>query len=319
MIKVGIVGGTQRAAGELIRILLNHPDVEIVWVNSNTQGDTSITNVHRGLVGETDLHFSSDLNFDNVNMIFLCGPAGSSAAFMQTHGEALPQDMRIIDMAGDFTMADENHDFVYGLSELNRKYMVHDCFHVSNAGAFAMAIELALLPLAKNLLLNNDIYVTAITSPNAFNEAPVCCSGNACVKQPFRHNQTQEVVQTLKQLQLSFNKPIHFIPMQGSFERGLLAAVHVKCNVDIKVIRQLYDEYYDDHHFTFITDNEVQMQDVVNTNKCLLHLERIDDQLLITAAIDDVMKGAAGNAVHCMNLLFGLHERVGLLTKSSAL
>ena len=107
--------------------------------------------------------------------------------------------------------------------------------------------------------------------------------------------------------------------MQGSFERGLLAAVHVKCNVDIKVIRQLYDEYYDDHHFTFITDNEVQMQDVVNTNKCLLHLERIDDQLLITAAIDDVMKGAAGNAVHCMNLLFGLHERVGLLTKSSAL
>ena len=208
---------------------------------------------------------------------------------------------------------------LFGISELNRKYMVHDCFRVSTAGAFAMAIELALIPLAKNLLLNSDIHVTAIASANAFNEAPATCAGNVCVKQAFKHPEAQEVVQVLKHLQLSFNSPIHFIPMLGSFARGLLAAVQVKCNVDLDVVRQLYEDYYDDHNFTFITDRQVQLQDVLNTNKCLLQLERIDDKLLITAVIDDVMKGAAGNAVHCMNLLFGLHERVGLLTKPSAL
>lgn len=319
MIKVGIEGGNERAAGELIRILLNHPDVEIIWVNSETQDGTRITDVHRGLVGETDLQFSNHMQFDNVNMIFLCGPSGSSRIFMDAHGSELPQDMRIIDMAGDYRMPDENHDFVYGLSELNRKYMVHDCFHVSNAGAFAMAIELALLPLAKNLLLNSEIHATAIASANAFCEPPSTCADNLCVKQPLRLNQVQEVTQALKQLQLSFNSPIHLIPMQGSFARGLLAAVYVKCNVDLDVVRQLYEDYYDDHNFTFITKGDVQLQDVVNTNKCLLHLERIDDKLLITAVIDDVMKGTAGNAVHCMNLLFGLHERVGLLTKPSAL
>ena len=319
MIKAGIVGGAERTAGELIRILLNHPDVEVIWVHNQVHAGASITSIHPGMVGETDIQFSPDMQFDNVNVIFLCGPAGSSRAFMEAHEAELPEDMRIIDMAGDFRLASEDNDFMYGISELNRKYMVHDCFRVSTAGAFAMAIELALIPLAKNLLLNSDIYVTAIASANAFNEAPAICAGNVCVKQAFKHPEAQEVDQVLKHLQLSFNSPIHFIPMQGSFARGLLATVHVKCNVDLDVVRQLYEDYYDDHNFTFITDRQVQLQDVLNTNKCLLHLERIDDKLLITAVIDDVMRGAAGNAVHCMNLLFGLHERVGLLTKPSAL
>ena len=319
MIKAGVVGGAQKSAGELIRILLHHPDVEIVWVHSEAHAGASVASIHRGMVGETEMQFSPEMQFDNINVVFLCGPAGSSRAFMEAHAAELPEDMRIIDMAGDFRMQGEDNGFMYGVSELNRKYMVHDCFRVSTAGAFAMAINLALIPLAKNLLLNSDIYVTAIASANAFNEAPATCADNVCVKQSFAHPAALEVDQVLKHLQLSFNSRINFIPMQGSFTRGLLAAVQVKCNVDLDVVRQLYEDYYDDHNFTFITDDDVQLQDVINTNKCLLHLERIDDQLLITAVIDDVMKGASGNAVHCMNLLFGLHERVGLLTKSSTL
>ena len=319
MIKAGVVGGAQKAAGELIRILLHHPDVEIVWVHSEAHAGASVASVHRGMVGETDMQFTPEMQFDSVNVIFLCGPAGSSRAFMEAHAAELPEDMRVIDMAGDFRMAGDDNDFMYGISELNRKYMVHDCYHVSIAGPFAMAIELALIPLAKNLLLNSDIHVAAIASANAFNEAPATSADNVCVKQPLRHPEALEVAQVLKHLQLSFNSRINFIPMQGSFTRGLLATVHVKCNVDLDVVRQLYEDYYDDHNFTFITEGDVQLQDVLNTNKCLLHLERIDDQLLITAVIDDMMKGAAGNAVHCMNLLFGLHERVGLLTKPSAL
>lgn len=319
MIKAGIVGGAQKAAGELIRILIHHPDVEIAWVNSEAFDGGEVTLVHRGLVGETTLQFTSEFNFDAVDVLFLCLPAGESLQFMERFSESMPEQLRVIDLSGDFRIAAETHNFVYGLSEVNRKHMVHDCYRVANPGPFAMALELALLPLASNLLLNSDIHATAIASSNATDRGLLDGSENVCVLEPLGNELTREVEQTLKLLQLSFGSHIYLIPMQGSFARGLLAAVYVKCNVDLDVIRQLYEDYYDDHNFTFIVDGEVNLRDVVNTNKCLIHLQRIDDQLVVTTVIDDLMKGLCGNAVHCMNLLFGLHERVGLLTKSSAL
>lgn len=319
MIKVGILNAAEPVAGELIRILIHHPDVEIVWAQSAQDQGKAVTQVHQGMTGETQLQLCSEPIFDNVDVVFLCHRQGESIDFMNRYHDQMPDTLRIIDLSPDFRLAqDEQHDFVYGLSELNRKYMVHDCLHVACPGAFAHAIELTLLPLAKNLLLNADVHVTAIAS-RATGTPPSWHCGNVAVEQPFQHPQVAEVTQALKQLQLSFNSNIHFIPMRAGFERGLLVASYVKCNVDLDVIRNLYEDYYDDHNFTFISDREVNINDVANTNKCLLHLERIDDKLLVTAVIDDALKGAAGNAVHCMNLLFGLHERVGLLVKSFVL
>lgn len=317
MIKVGIVNATTPVAGELIRILINHPDVEIVWVQSSQDVGMDVTHVHQGITGETQLQLCSEPAFDCVDVIFLCHSQGSSIAFMNRYRDQLPPELRIIDLSPDFRLPGDEHDFVYGLSELNRKYMVHDCFHVACPGAFAQTLEIALLPLAKNLMLNTDIHVTAIAG-RATGTPPSRHSGNVAVEHALSSPQVPEVEQALKQLQLSFNSNIHFVPMRAGFDRGLLMAAYVKCNVDLDVLRQLYEDYYDDHNFVFIVDRPVCINDVLNTNKCLLNLERTGDKFLITAVIDDAMKGSAGNAVHCMNLLFGLHERVGLIAKSSA-
>lgn len=324
MIKAGIIGGAGYTAGELVRLLLNHPDVQLCWVSSSSRVGERIDVVHQGLIGETDLEFIGGAPLDEVDVLFLCMAHGRARDFMEAHRDQIPENLRIIDLSRDFRLKSEDHEFVYGLPELNRKRIVREAKYVANPGCFAAAIELALLPLAKNLMLGSDIHVTAITGSTGSGVKLGATrhyswrNDNVSMYKPFRHQHVPEIKQSLRQLQSSFDKPVRFLPVRGAFSRGIFATIYLKCNSSIDVIRKLYEEYYDDHNFTFITDKVIDLKDVVGTNKCLLHLERIDDMLLITSAIDNLLKGASGNAVHNMNLLFGLHERIGLNLKAIA-
>ena len=310
MIKAGIIGGAGYTAGELLRLLVNHPDVEIEWVNSSSNAGNLVTDVHQGLIGEMDLRFISDTPLDKIDVLFCCTPHGETRKFMDAH--ELPESLKVVDLSTDYRIEDGTHDFVYGLPELNRKRIVRGARHV------------ALLPLAKNLLLNSDIHITAITGSTGAGVKPSATShfswrnNNVSIYKPFKHQHLAEIRQSLSQLQSSFKSEINFIPVRGCFARGIMAIVYLDCPIDIEQVRALYEDYYSDHNFTFITDKAPDLKDVVNTNKCILHLEKVDGKLLITSVIDNLVKGASGQAVHNMNLLFGLHERVGLQLKPSA-
>ena len=322
MIKAGIIGGAGYTAGELIRLLINHPDVQLMWVNSSSNAGNPVASVHQGLIGETDLVFTDQTPFDEINVLFFCTPHGQTRAFLESH--SVPDDLRIIDLSTDYRHQDGTHDFVYGLPELNRKAIVRGAKHIANPGCFATAIQLALLPLAKNLLLNKDVHVFAITGSTGAGVKPAPTShfswrnDNISIYKPFRHQHLDEIRQSLSQLQNSFASEIDFIPVRGCFSRGIFATLYLDCPVELSEIRHLYDDYYSDHNFTFVTDKMPDLKDVVNTNKCLLHLEKEGNKLIIVSVIDNLLKGASGTAVHNMNLLFGLHERTGLCLKGSA-
>ena len=321
MIKAGIIGGAGYTAGELIRLLIDHPDVDLKWVHSTSNAGNRVDSVHQGLIGETKLVFTADTDFSNVDVLFFCTPHGESKRFLESHPEAL--ELKIVDLSQDYRIADGNHDFIYGLPEMNRKYIIRGR-HVANPGCFATAIQLALLPLARNLLLNDDIHVTAITGSTGAGVKPSATShyswrnDNVSIYKPFRHQHLAEIRQTLSTLQTSFNSEIDFLPVRGCFSRGILAAVYLKCPVDVEEVKKLYKEYYSDHNFTFLSDRMPDLKDVVNTNKCILHVTKEDGKLLVVSVIDTLLKGASGQAVHNMNLLFGLHELTGLRLKASA-
>ena len=322
MIKAGIIGGAGYTAGELIRLLINHPDVQLMWVNSSSNAGNPVASVHQGLIGETDLVFTDQTPFDEINVLFFCTPHGQTRTFLESY--SVPDDLRIIDLSTDYRHQDGTHDFVYGLPELNRKAIVRGAKHIANPGCFATAIQLALLPLAKNLLLNKDVHVFAITGSTGAGVKPAPTShfswrnDNISIYKPFRHQHLDEIRQSLSQLQNSFASEIDFIPVRGCFSRGIFATLYLDCPVELSEIRRLYDDYYSDHNFTFVTDKMPDLKDVVNTNKCLLHLEKEGNKLIIVSVIDNLLKGASGTAVHNMNLLFGLHERTGLCLKGSA-
>ncbi len=322
MIKAGIIGGAGYTAGELIRLLINHPDVEIKWIHSSSNAGNPVTSVHKGLVGELTMNFTDETPLDTIDVLFFCTPHGESRRFMESH--EVPADLKIVDLAQDYRIAGDDHDFIYGLPELNRKAVVRGGMRVANPGCFATAIQLGLLPLAKNLLLNSPIHITAITGSTGAGVKPSATShyswrnDNVSIYKPFRHQHLAEIRQSLETLQRSFNAPINFIPVRGCFSRGIMAIMYTDCPVSLDEVKRLYEDYYSDHNFTFISDTPVDLKDVVNTNKCLIHLEKVDDKLLITTVIDNLLKGASGTAVHNMNLLFGLHERTGLQLKPSA-
>lgn len=324
MIKAGIIGGAGYTAGELIRLLLNHPDVEISWIHSTSNAGNPVTDIHQGLIGETSLRFSDTTDWSEVDVVFFCTPHGQSRTFLKEN--PIPEDIKIIDLSNDFRLKDseDEHDFVYGLPEWNRKPMVRGAKHVANPGCFATAIQLALLPLAKNHLIKSDIHVTAITGSTGAGVKPSATShfswrnDNVSIYKPFRHQHLGEIKQTMRELQPDFDAEINFVPVRGCFSRGIMAIVYLDIEEDIETIRNLYEEAYEDHSFTFITDKQADLKDVVNTNKCIIHLEKVDGKLLITSVIDNLLKGASGTAVHNMNLLFGLSERTGLQLKPSA-
>ena len=320
MIKAAIIAGESYNAGELIRLLVNHPDVTLKWVQSSSNAGRAVSEVHHGLVGDSDLVFTGNIDYSGIDVVFSCMAHGESAKWFAEH--PFPEEMRVVDLSQDYRMAEG--DWVYGLPELNRKPMVRGARHVANPGCFATVVELALLPLARNLLLNGTIHISAITGATVDGNIPSesshfpHMSNNVEITDPLTHRHLGEIKRTLGQLQSSFDSEIDFIPFRGGFSRGILAAIYLDCKVDIETLRKLYDETYDDHNFTYRIDRRPNLKDVAGTNKCLLHLEKVGDKLVISAAIDNLLKGGAGNAVHNMNLLFGLHERTGLQLKATA-
>ena len=318
MIKIGIIGGAGYTAGELIRLLINHPDAEIVFINSSSNAGNKITKVHGGLYGETDLVFTSELPLDEIDLLFFCTAHGDSKKFLESH--SIPENLKIIDLSTDYRIALPSHEFIYGLPELNRR-AICNAKYVANPGCFATGIQLALLPLAKNLLLNNSVHVNAVTGSTGAGVKPSATThfswrnNNISVYKPFEHQHLAEIRQSLVQLQNSFKSSIDFIPVRGDFARGIFTTTYMDINVELDEIRKIYDEYYYDHSFTFVIDENPDLKQVVNTNKCLLHLQKIDGKLLIISVIDNLLKGASGQAVHNMNLIFNLEETVGLHLK----
>lgn len=321
MIRAGIIGGAGYTAGELIRLLVNHPEAEIVFVNSSSNAGNRITDVHGGLYGECDLAFTDELPLDKIDVLFFCTAHGDTRKFMESHN--IPESLKIIDLSMDYRIASNEHNFLYGLPELNRR-AICKASRVANPGCFATCIELGLLPLAKHLMLNSDISVNAITGSTGAGVKPSSTShfswrnNNMSIYKAFDHQHIPEIKQSLTQLQNSFNAEIDFIPYRGDFPRGIFATLVVKTKVDLHEITRIYEEYYERDSFVHIVDKNIDLKQVVNTNKCLIHLEKHGDKLLIISCIDNLLKGASGQAVHNMNLMFNLEETVGLRLKPAA-
>ena len=321
MIKVGIIGGAGYTAGELIRLLLNHPDVELVFVNSSSNAGNKLTAVHAGLHGETSMSFTDLLPLDAIDVLFFCTAHGDTRKFLNDH--AIPEELSIIDLSQDYRIAAPTHSFVYGLPELNR-HAICEAQHIANPGCFATCIQLALLPLAKHQLLNHPVHVNAITGSTGAGVKPSPTThfswreSNISVYKPFEHQHLAEIRQSLAQLQDSFRAAIDFIPVRGDFTRGIFTTAYLECTMELDEVKNIYNDYYNDHPFTFVINENPDLKQVVNTNKCLLYLQKIEGKLLVISVIDNLLKGASGQAVQNMNLLFGLEETAGLHLKASA-
>ena len=319
MLRVGIIGGAGYTAGELLRILLNHPEVSIVFVHSESNALKPLWTVHSGLFGETDMCFSDSAPLESIDVLFLCSGHGKSSAFWQEH--PCPGGLKIIDLAQDFR--DESQGYVYGLPEL-QKERIKGARKVANPGCFATAIQLCLLPLAKAGVLPDEVHVTALTGSTGAGVKPSATthfsyrSSNLSVYKPFTHQHIPEIVRSLQSLQPSFPGELNFIPMRGDFTRGILASVHLKCALDEDEVKNLYEDYYKEAAFTFFYPLAPDIKQVVNTNKCLVGVEKHGEKLMVTSVIDNLLKGASGQAVQNMNLMCGLPEDTGLRLKASA-
>ncbi len=320
-IQVGIIGGAGYTGGELLRILIHHPLVNVSFVQSNSQAGKPVWATHTDLLGDTDLIFSGPADAEDdeldLDVLFLCSGHGASALFMNEH--EISDDVAVIDLSTDFR--DEHDDFVYGLPELNRE-RIAEATRIANPGCFATSIELALLPLAKAGLLTADVQVSAVTGSTGAGQALVPTTGftwrtnNLSIYKPFTHQHLTEIRQSLTQLDPDFTHAINFIPYRGNFTRGIMANVYMPYAGTLDEAKDLYRNYYKGHPFTHLSDAPIDLKQVVNTNKCLLHLDVIDGQILITSIIDNLTKGASGQAVQNMNLLFGMPEDMGLRLKS---
>ena len=332
MVKVGILGAAGYTGGELIRLLINHPEAEIVFANSESNADNLVAEVHEGLYGETDLKFTAEMPFDQVDVIFFCFGHGKSEAFLKEHN--VPENVKIIDLAQDFRLAPETvvatqqptpaaHDFVYGLPEINES-KIAVAQHVANPGCFATCIQLGLLPAAKMGLINSDVSVNAITGSTGAGQKPGATThfswrnNNMSIYKAFNHQHVPEIRQSLKQTQGYLDAAIDFIPYRGDFARGIFATEVVKTDKPIEEIVAGYKEFYKDAKFTHYVDKAIDLKQVVNTNKCLVHADKYGDKLLITSCIDNLLKGAVGQAVQNMNIMFGLDQTAGLKLKPSA-
>ena len=332
MIRVGILGAAGFTGGELIRLLVNHPEGEIVFANSESNAGNSVADIHEGLYGDTDMKFTSEMPFDKIDVVFFCFGHGKSEAFMKAHD--IPENVKIIDLAQDFRLAPENitktqhptaqkHDFIYGLPEINAD-QIAKAQHVANPGCFATCIQLGLLPAAKMHLITKDVSVNAITGSTGAGQKLQTTTqyswrdNNLSIYKAFRHQHIPEIRQSLKQIQGFLNTSIDFIPYRGCFTRGVFATEVVKTNADSDGIIAGYKEFYKDAAFTHYVDQPLDLKQVVNTNKVLVHVDKIDDKLLITSCLDNLLKGAVGQAVQNMNIMFGIDQKTGLNLKGSA-
>lgn len=324
MIKAGIVGGGGYTAGELVRLLLNHPETNLDFIFSRSQGGKPVATVHQDLVGEVDMKFADSINPD-VDVIFLCMGHGNSRPFLNDH--PLPEKIKVIDLSRDFRLKEDanpgnGHSFVYGLPELNYE-AIKSTQLVANPGCFATGIQLALLPLAKEQMLNSDVQINAVTGSTGAGQAPKNTThfswreGNVSIYKPFTHQHLDEIKQSVQSLQTGFKKDLNFIPMRGNFTRGIFVTAYTKSDLSAEEAGDLYSEFYKDAEFTHLSSEPLHLKQVVNTNKCILHLEKHGDNLLVTSIIDNLLKGASGQAVHNMNLMLDLPEQTGLQLKST--
>ena len=337
MIKIGILGAAGYTGGELIRILLNHPEAEIVFANSESNAGNLISDVHEGLIGDTDLCFTDQMPFDKVDVVFFCFGHGKSEAFLKEH--TIPDNVKIIDLAQDFRIKG-NHDYVYGLPEIYRSEIAA-CKHLANPGCFATCIQEGLLPLAKAGLLTHDVAVNAITGSTGAGQKPGATThfswrnNNFSVYKLFPHQHLHEICQTLNDLRPA-SAPravdtldegydadgitIDFIPYRGDFARGIFCTEVVTCDKapDPDAVVELYKNFFKDAAFTHYSDKPLDLKQVVNTNKALVHVEVFGKKIVVTSIIDNLLKGAVGQAVQNMNIMFGLDEKAGLNLKATA-
>ena len=337
MVRVGILGAAGYTGGELIRLLINHPEAEIVFANSESNAGNKVYDVHEGLIGDTELEFTSEMPFDKVDVVFFCFGHGKSEAFLKEH--TIPANVKIIDLAQDFRIKGD-HDYVYGLPETHREEIAK-CQHLANPGCFATCIQEGLLPLAKAGLLTHDIAVNAITGSTGAGQKPGATThfswrnNNFSVYKLFTHQHLHEICQTLNELRPA-SAPraidtldegfegdgitVDFIPYRGDFARGIFCTEVITCDKaqDKDAIVALYKDFFKDAAFTHCSDKALDLKQVVNTNKCLLHVEVFGRKIVVTSMIDNLLKGAVGQAVQNMNIMFGLDEKVGLNLKATA-
>ncbi|MEN0004046.1 MAG: N-acetyl-gamma-glutamyl-phosphate reductase [Bacteroidota bacterium] len=319
-ISAGIIGGGGYTAGELIRLLLIHPQVTLDFVQSTSQAGTPISQVHEDLFGECFMDFVATPHFE-VDVLFLCKGHGHSKAFVETHD--IPASVVVIDLSRDFRLANASNPFVYGLPELKHAAIAQSN-RIANAGCFATAIQLALLPLAQAQYLAKAVHIQAITGTTGAGQQPKSTShfswrhNNLSVYKAFQHQHVPEIKQSLSSLQEAPLPPLHFIPLRGAFTRGIFATLYTEFEGSEAAALALFQDYYEPHPFVQVTTDTIHLKQVVNTNKCLIQLAKHEDQLLIVCAIDNLLKGASGQAVQNMNIRFGFPEKQGLVLKAMA-
>lgn len=320
-IKAGIVGGAGYTGGEMLRLLLNHPSVAIVFVHSNSNEGNLISDVHTDLVGDTDLRFTGVLSQD-IDVLFLCVGHGDAKKFLDAN--PIDKKIKIIDLSQDFRLnAAAGDDWVYGMPEINRE-KIKTAPYVANPGCFATAIQLGLYPLAAKGHLKGEVHINATTGSTGAGQSLAATShfswrnNNLSVYKAFNHQHLNEIGERLLQLDPEFNAGLNFIPQRGDFTRGILAAMYLDTDLSEQEAQELYEEFYSDAAFTYVSKKNIDLKQVVNTNKCLIHVEKHGNKLFVVSIIDNLLKGASGQAVQNMNLMFGLEERQGLRLKASA-
>ena len=319
MIEAGIIGGAGYTAGELIRILLRHPEVNLNFVYSTSQPGKPVAQVHQDLLGETDLKFSGEINKE-ADVVFLCLGHGNSKKFLAEN--QFSENTKIVDLSTDFRMAADDHSFVYGLPEFHKE-KISNADYIANPGCFATAISLAVLPLAQKNLLKDELHINAVTGATGAGTSLSDTThftwrdNNFSAYKSFEHQHLNEIGQSLKMLQENYSSDVNFIPNRGNFSRGIHATVYTSFSGSVEDAQKIYKEAYADAAFTFVVEEDLHLKQVVNTNKCLLKLQKFGNKLLVTSIIDNLLKGASGQAVQNMNLMFGLDEKSGLDLKAS--
>lgn len=317
-IRAGIIGGAGYTAGELIRLLLNHPEVELTFVNSTSNSGNRLTSVHEGLIGETSMTFTDQTPLADVEVLFLCSGHGASRRFWQENER--PEGLKVIDLAQDYR--DESDGYVYGLPEVNRDRIAATSL-LANPGCFATAIQLSLLPLACAGKIAGDVSITGVTGSTGAGVKPGATThfswrtDNLSVYKPFAHQHLLEIRRTLGALQPDLPS-LDFLPVRGDFARGIYVMAWLCSDIPADELRDLYAAAYADEPFTHLADGDVDLKQAVNTNKAIVGVNKIDDKILITTAIDNLLKGASGQAVQNMNIMFDLDESTGLRLKPSA-
>lgn len=320
-IKAGIVGGAGYTGGEMLRILVNHPAVDIVFVHSNSNAGNLISDVHTDLFGDTDLRFTGELSSE-IDVLFLCVGHGDAKKFLDAN--TIDSHIKIIDLSQDFRLkVNAGSKWVYGLPELNRE-AIQKASYIANPGCFATCIQLGLLPLASKGLLNSEVHINATTGSTGAGQSLASTShfswrnNNLSVYKAFGHQHLNEIGESLTQLEPGFNEVLNFIPQRGDFTRGILAAMYLESDLTAEEAQRIYEDFYASHPFTHVSKRNIDLKQVVNTNKGLVHVEKHGSKLFIVSIIDNLLKGASGQAVQNMNLIFGLEEGTGLRLKAAA-